>query len=417
MLSVEQKLKHLKTLGILEKTEEIEKMYRGQPFNTEDKTYQQLLEISQIMCEEIKLTSFLIAGLNKSGNKSLEEKLQLEEHRKTLIDNLFPGHGEPFFGNFNNIHAVVGLVDADGFNYINYGINFGKTSLVHLGKYVFVAPKCTFGKETFPLQQSKLGSIEIQNDTWVCACCSFEDGVTVPEKCTIGLNSHVTQDSKMQPQTLVVGNPASSYKKLDKNYESKKEQTKETRPLEEINSLIKHVQSLGINGNFKEFVKMLNCERYNCLDPVMSKIHNLSHTLSDEYNNPNTPYERREEIKDILFFNHGKNFELGNNIYVDVLGAVKVGDNVTINNNVSFAGNAEIGNNVTIKDDCLIQAIGHDPYYKGRHLKPTLNGLVAEVNTSGFIKIDDNLTLSESTKIVPNISLQHNTEEDELVLH
>ncbi len=89
---------------------------------------------------------------------------------------------------------------------------------------------------------------------------------------------------------------------------------------------------------------------------------------------------------------------------------------LVVKDDVSFAGNVEIGNNVTINKDCMIQAIGHNPYYEGRHLTQTPSGGLSEISTSGIIKIEDDVNLAEGTKVVPGVTVQNSTQPDELVL-
>ena len=57
MLTVEQKIEHLNKLGVNGNLEEIEKMYRGKEFCTNNLEYKKLLELSRKYC--IRFTEYL----------------------------------------------------------------------------------------------------------------------------------------------------------------------------------------------------------------------------------------------------------------------------------------------------------------------------------------------------------------------
>ena len=50
----------------------------------------------------------------------------------------------------------------------------------------------------------------------------------------------------------------------------------------------------------------------------------MTHNLCSQYNDKQTSIERKKEILDILFFDHGSNLQVGDNLFCDVLGTVKV---------------------------------------------------------------------------------------------
>ena len=68
----------------------------------------------------------------------------------------------------------------------------------------------------------------------------------------------------------------------------------------EIDFLLNHLYSLGFEGDFSEYIKLLNGESYNTMQETFSQIVDFSHNLSYEFNNPLTTNERKKEIIDML---------------------------------------------------------------------------------------------------------------------
>lgn len=66
MLTVTQKIEHLRKLGLDGDMTEIEKMYSGKEFSTKDEEYKKLLELSKKYCLRFTELSGLIA---KSKNQ------------------------------------------------------------------------------------------------------------------------------------------------------------------------------------------------------------------------------------------------------------------------------------------------------------------------------------------------------------
>ena len=415
MFSIQQKLEHLKTLGINGNLAEIEKMYKGESFNTYDANYQKLLTISKKLCNEFNTLS----GKLTSSNEIVAN--MASKRQKEILDTLFPGHGM-FFGGRDRIFAVVGLVDIADFCYLNGNIDFGTSNKVVLEPYVFLAQNLTFGN---PLNvdidgKSKLDNIVIRSDTWVGANCSFDDGVEVLDKCVVAMGSHLTKQSKQKSGSLILSRrkagevlPAQSFRQIDEQEVSKNIDLPFDRSEQEVQSIINHVKSLGIDGDFSEYKKLLHNQTHNSVDPTVAAIFDYTHKLCSEYNFANPTQKRKQEILDALFPFHGKNFRAGNMLVVDVLGSVEICDNVCIGDNVSLAGNISLGNNVKVGDNVVLQGIGHHMYYQHRRM-PT-DGTFREDNTMSGIFVCDDVVIADGTLVVPNVRLNRNTKRDELV--
>ena len=418
MFSVEEKINHLKKLGFEGNLDEIKKMYSGENFNPSDENYKKLVKLSHNLCNEFNQMS----GKASNSNPIVAEFA--ERRKKEILDTLFPGHGM-FFGGRDGIKAVVGLVDVSDFCYLNGNIDFGQSNLVSLQPYVFLAQNLRFGS---PLNidkdgKTKLDNIKIDHDTWVGANCTFGNGVEIPNGCVVAMGSSVNKGDVLFEKTLILNSrkyqkvkPARSVSKIESNYESAYPNLPFDRTEDEVKQLVRHVQKLGIKGDFTEYKKLLHNKTHNALDPTVGAIYDLTHKLCSEYNfgcKGADKQKRKQEILDILFPVHGKNLKVGNNLMCDVMGSVELGDNVTIGDNVSLAGNISVGDNVKIGNDVVLQGIGHNVYFEDRRLPA--NGPMREDNTSAGIFVCNNLNLADGTLVGPNVWLNHNTEKDELV--
>ena len=76
MLTIQQKLEHLRTLGIDGNLSEIEKMYEGKEFDIHNSEYKKLLELSSLI----------------SKAQTQEEKDAYNQEKNDILDKLFPGH-------------------------------------------------------------------------------------------------------------------------------------------------------------------------------------------------------------------------------------------------------------------------------------------------------------------------------------
>lgn len=411
MLTVEKKINHLRELGIRGNMTEIEKMYRGQNFNTKDETYQKVLKLSKEYC--LKFTN--LSGLISTA----KDPTKIERYKKEkneILDKLFPGHGQ-IFGGGDGLFAIIGLVDLDGYNYINARVHFNPYSLVHLKEYVFVASNVEFGpKEPKNSKDMQLGKIIVGEDTWIGANVTFDNGTLVGERSVIGMGSHIVTDSRLESNSICVGDPCKKIKEIPENYETtvKKPGKEGIRTDDEIKQIIEHLKKLGINGNFEEYIKALKYEKYNTLEPTIAQIYALSHKLCSEYNSGKISIRRRKEILDALFPLHGDNLVVGDDIFVDCIGTVKIGNDVTIGNSSTLAGNITIGDGVIIGNNVTLQTTGHEIYYEGRKLN-NKNGVLCVTSTPGFIIISPYIVLADGTKVIPDKYVRRNTKEGELI--
>lgn len=414
MLSVEEKIKHLKNLRLDGDFTEISKMYNGKEFNKNDPMYRELVVLSREKCIRFTQLSGLI-----SKEKSEDKIKKYEEEKLRILDELFPGHG-PIFGGGDGLFAIIGMVDLDGYNYINTRVHFNPDTLVHLEEYVFVAPNVEFGSNKMSSSRNqKPGEIYVGRDTWVGANVTIDRNTRIEENSVIGMGSHVVEGSKLPSDMISFGNPCKEYKKITEGYDKERKELSNVkkRTDKEIKQIIEHLQKAGITGegvDFTEYIKSLKGEDYNTLEPTIARIFDLSHKLCSEYNSEGITIKRRKEILDILFPLHGKNLKVGDDLYVDCIGTVNIGDYVTIGDHVTLNGNISIGRKVRIKNGVTLQATGHRIHYMGRRLGKDENGKICEISVPGFIEIESKRTLAFGTKVLPNKKVAVNTRKGEL---
>lgn len=414
MLTVTQKIEHLRKLGLDGDMTEIEKMYSGKEFSTKDEEYKKLLELSKKYCLRFTELSGLIA---KSKNQ--EEIDNYGKEKNEILDSLFPNHG-PIFGGGDGLFAIIGMVDLDGFNYINARIHFNASSLVHLEEYVFVASNVEFGNNSITSKEiSKPGKITVGRDTWIGADVNFGDNTYVGDRSLIAMGSKVAPNTELKPDMISFGNPCKEHKRITDDYETKIKlpEVQGKRTEDEVMKVIAHMQKLGINGDFGQYIRAINFEKYNTLEPTISKIYELSHKLCSEYNSKNISIKRRKEILDMLFPLQGYNLIMGDDIFVDCIGTVKIGNDVTIGNNPTLAGNITIGDKVKIGNTVTLQTTGHEINYKGRRLSNDEQGNLCEISTPGYIIVLPEIILADGTKVIPDQTVRKNTNKDELVSH
>lgn len=413
MLTVEQKIKHLNNLGLNGDMTEIKKMYSGEKFDANDKEYKQLLELSKQYCLRFTELSGLIAK-----SKSEQEINIYTEEKNKILDTLFPNHG-PIFGGGDGLFAIIGTVDLDGYNYINARVHFNASSLVHLEEYVFVAANVEFGTNNILSSSSKtqLGNIHIGRDTWVGANVEFGDYTDIGKGSVIGMGSHVISGSTLRANSISFGSPCKEYKEIASGYETtiKLPEKSGIRTEDEIIYIVNHLKKLGIDGDFSQYIRSLTYKKYNTLEPTISQIFDLSHKLCSEYNSKHISLRRRKEILNILFPLCGNNLVVGDDIFVDCIGTVKIGNDVQIGNHSTLAGIITIGDGVRIGDNVTLQTTGHEIYYKHRRISSDQNGNLCEISVPGYIVITPEIILADGTKVIPNKNVRTNTTENEIV--
>lgn len=393
MLTIKQKIEHLRNLGFTCDMTEIEKFYSGKQFDKNDEGIKRLIEFSKDLWREY---SMILKQLPVTTDE--EERAKLAARKDEIISTAFPKHG--MFANIcDGFYCTVGAVDfdKDSISSINKNVKFGKYTLAELGNYALIGEDIkigsTFGQNIQPNKKIILG-----DDTWLCASTVVGAGARISTGTVLALGAMVYPNQITEIHSLSVGAPAQTKLIINSNYVSKKDNST-YRSKDEIQFITAHIRLLGMDVD-EAFISALNGEKYNCFSAMMAQITEFSHNLSYEFNNPLTSPKRKKEILDILFPIQGKNFVVGDGLFVDILGLAKVGENVRIGKDSFFAGNVTLGNNITAGDNLILAGIGHELHSAGRRLRE-FKGVIGEVCEIGKIYVADNVTIGNNVTLAP----------------
>lgn len=375
------KIQHLIDFGVIKPGEgaEIAKYYAGQPFDTKDAGYQELLSKSKEWCNEYNAWC---KDASPEGKKRRDE----------ILNKLFPGHGE-IYGVGYGISVVAGAVDLGDNCYIGAHVTFHADTIVHTGDYFICAPKVVFGQSDQVEHEASV--VTIRNDVWACAAAKIWKSIIIESDVIVALGCDINTDLSLggciyfhDKQTKIISKE--SYKK------AKKEKKKAIKPYKDLidktkQKLINH----NITTELAEYGKLMLDTGYNSLEVGMVTLNDYAHTYCVA--NADVPNRLSE-----LFGAMGKNCIIGTGVFVDTPCSVILGNNVKIGNNVILMGCIIIEDDVTIEDDVLLTAIGHCKKGEGRHPKDRGQKKLM-INTSGYIIIKKACRLGRGAVIGPNI--------------
>lgn len=401
-----EKIEHLKNLGFNGDLTQIENYYQGKSVKLDDENFAKLLDLSQKLCKEYNTILTCIPV-----EQDEEKKAKLNARKNELIDILFPGHGM-IFNMTRGVKVVIGQVDLTGMTSVNANVHFNPYTLVHFGNYALIGSNIVFGNIAKGQGVQQIGKITIGDDNWFCSGVKVASNVEIVDRNVFAMGAVVKQN--IDSDGLFIGSPCERKYTITHDYVSSKD-SNTYRYDEEIDFIVSRLRAMGFDGDMAEYVKALRGQDYNCLEQTMSQLHDLTHNLSYEFNNPLTTKARKQEILDILFPIRGKNLTIGDGLYVDLLGTTSVGNNVSIGKNAFFAGNITIGNNTTIGNDACLSAIGHELFYKGRHID-NIPGIISEICTIGKIKINDNLSIGNGCLFAPCCEVATDMQDGEIAL-
>ena len=70
-----------------------------------------------------------------------------------------------------------------------------------------------YGEDGSVINESR--EIVIGDKVWIGCDCKVLKGTSIPDNCVIGANSIITSGSKMEPNSLIIGSPAKSVKRIN----------------------------------------------------------------------------------------------------------------------------------------------------------------------------------------------------------
>ena len=210
------------------------------------------------------------------------------------------------------------------------------------------------------------------------------------------MGARVQERKRLDPMSIYGGNPAVSIRQIKESGNCEGEEAPELFR-KNLDFLKQHYLSLGIvrtGDDSTEFENFLCGKNYNSLNAFMGAVNSYSHSVCATYMLADS--KKRESMMSELFPIMGKDCTVGKNLQLDTVGS---GEKVHIGNNVSLMGNIKIGNDCEIGDDVSIIAIGHDIFYKGRHVSMMDNTPYMK-NTSGYVIVDDGIHIHSGAKIM-----------------
>ena len=408
MSKIDKKLKNLtKNFGFnKQELTEIQKMYSGEFFDPTDKAYLKLLEISKQLCKTYN-----------DINKNLKQKISLTKtikiflQKKKIIKKLFPIHKS--IGSIRHVDTVIGLVDLDSFVFLNNYTTFSPFTLTHIGDGTMFGVKITVGDDKVEKNGNliKLGKVDIGKNTWIGAGAKICNNTKLGDGCVVASGAGVMQN--ISPNYLCLGRPAKEYCKLDNSYSPKPKIYQEYTDKQQ-QKIFDTLSELGYKCVTKEYKKVLCGKKFNTCKIKFGNLFLTTHRLCSEMSSPQTSKERRQQIVDMLFCNHGKNFVVEDNVFIDLLGTVVCGDNVTIKSGTCLAGNVFLGNNVTLEQNSLIFASEHDMLASERKMRFNLKHGLYRWTWTDTVIVEDNITIGENAIIVPGTKVTQNVPNNSL---
>jgi acetyltransferase-like isoleucine patch superfamily enzyme len=375
---------------------EIAKLYRGESFNLEDKAYLRLLAISKELCE--KYTKLYRSGKAKESIFSLAVSyLKRIKLQKKIF--LFSHLNADVRSGFS---CVVGAVDLEGVCFINEGVSFSPTCLTVLHKDTVVSPKVNFGS-------SRFGIIELKESSWVGCSSNIDSGITIGKHSIVAAGAVVK--SSIPDSCVALGRPAVNKPLVIK------EKDRQPSIYSEGDFLIlkNHLKKIGFGKAYKDYVRLLKGETVNVGKPSLGRLFLYSHALSFEYSNPSISLQRKREILQILFPFGGKSVMAKGPLFVDLVGATKLGENVILGSNVSFYGSASLGEGTVLDDNVILASSGHplDPI-KRRFKFSFLHGFISLSSFSSIV-IEPHCHLGHDVVVAPSSHIEKEVPADSLV--
>ena len=402
MTKIDKKLKNLtKNFGFKkDELSEIQKMYSGEFFDPTNKAYLKLLEISKDLC-----TKYNSIDKNLKQKLSLLSAIKIYFKKKKILNKLFPTH--KFVGSIRHVDTVIGLVDLDSFVFLNSGTTFSPLTLTHIQKSTMFGVKVSVGDDNIQKNGNliKLGQVDIGKQTWIGAGAKICNNTFVGDCSVVASGARVEQD--ISPNFLCLGRPAKEYCKLDKTYSPKPKIYQKYSDAQK-QKIFDTLKKLGYKSVWKEYKKVLYGQKFNTCKIKFGNLFLLTHRLCSEMSNPQTTKQRRQQIVDILFPNHGTNFVVEDNVFLDLLGTVVCGNNVTIKSGTYLAGNIFLGNDVTLEQNSLIFASEHDMLASDRKMRFNLKNGLYRWTWTDTVVVEYGVTVGQNAIVVPSSHVTQN---------
>lgn len=273
----------------------------------------------------VKDTVHYVEILNKLSNSEIQRR---RDFLRTFVAKLDEGAiiNSPFYMEFAN-HLEMGVN-----SFINYDCIMLNNAMVKLGDNVLVGPKVSFYTAMHPIDAKQREQwlvyakpITVEDNVWIGGSATILGGVTIGKNAIVGAGAVVTKD--VEPNTIVVGNPARVLRKI--TAEDSKKYQEELEKQKDINK--------------SEFNKMMAGQWYNAMDYSMLKMRQENNKKTEAYSRITiNTLSYKDRMAKAIVKEFGENANIIPPFTCDYGCNVKVGDNTVINHSGVFLDTNEI---------------------------------------------------------------------------
>lgn len=273
----------------------------------------------------VKDTVHYVEILNKLSNSEIQRR---RDFLRTFVAKLDEGAmiNSPFYMEFAN-HLEMGVN-----SFINYDCIMLNNAMVKLGDNVLVGPKVSFYTAMHPIDAKQREQwlvyakpITVEDNVWIGGSATILGGVTIGKNAIVGAGAVVTKD--VEPNTIVVGNPARVLRKI--TAEDSKKYQEELEKQKDINK--------------SEFNKMIAGQWYNAMDYSMLKLRQENNKKTEAYSRITiNTLSYKDRMAKAIVKEFGENANIIPPFTCDYGCNVKVGNNTVINHSGVFLDTNEI---------------------------------------------------------------------------
>jgi len=370
-------------------------LYSGQPFDATSATYAHLVQISAELCQSYNRLYFALKG-DSHWPALLHNYLRLRRIRRLL----FPGSGTSLILR-GDIALLIGQVDCEGAAFFSVGLRVSPTCLVRCGPHVRFGPGLILGQslEIPASGQLSFQAIQIGADAWFGFGVKVGLGVQLEPGCVAGAGTEI--QGFFPANSLILGRPGQKKATLDDAYHSNPKVPLAYSP-EEKAQLKAHLKALGFARAWEPYQRFLDGQFVNVGSLRIGPLFLFTHRLIGEYREPETSAARKKEILAILFPLNGGDLEVGERLYMDLLGTVRVGKKVRIGDDVFLAGNIVLEDGVSLGNGSRLFFGSHPLLAKERSFSFSSRQGFIELSRGDSLLVKTGVKVGEGAALIPN---------------
>jgi len=407
--AIDKKLRFLRRHFHFKKNElgAIRSYYAGEFFDPEDPAFRRLLALSQELCERYRVLSEELPNPHSYAQQAIAFIKKRHILTRLFIHpslSLLAGPG---------LQLVIGAVELEKVAYFNNDVLFHPSCLVHLSNRIRFGPNIEVGDSEWERQGNlvRASQISFGEDCWIGYGAKIKGGIALASGTLLAAGAYLSQSTRKN--ALMVSRPAQEKAILDEDYCPRPKESLVYSPHEK-KILFQTLSKLGLRRSWNAYERYLSGASVNIISPALAKVFLISHQLCREYSLASTTAERQNEIKQLLFPLQGQNFVLEKGLWLDILGAVRVGNNVRIGEDAYLSGNLLLEDNVTLGQEVTMFASGHPLRAEKRRFFFSFRGGFHEEGQLYSIVISKGITLGDHAVIAPSTIVEENVPENGL---